>query len=188
MKAMGAPVRKPAPAAAGAASTSKSEAVGDAEEHVAGKVLRAGELLRVDHAVKHARFHFVLTENFLYYFRAKGDTTPYRAVSLDDLLVSNDADDKEGAPTFSVLTTGKTHRLQADTGVATRAWVQAIRIAVADYLARCVSFVSSNTPLPGHVSTGAATAPVVVPAADDAVLKRTLTLDARMKAFAQVCV
>ena len=62
-------------------------------------------------------------------------------------------------------------------------WPQAIRTAVADFLARCVSLVSTNTPLPGHA---AAAAPPPPPPADDVVLRRALTLDARMKAYAQV--
>lgn len=41
-----------------------------------------GELSRLDHAVRHARFHFVLTDCFLYYFRAKGDLAAYRVYFL----------------------------------------------------------------------------------------------------------
>jgi ankyrin repeat protein len=142
--ALGAPSTKQAPKkaaapAGGAASSSDANngggGGGDESCGVVGVVLKAGELVRVDHAVRHGQFYFVLTPQLLYYFRARTDATPHRAVPLDDVAVVDLADEGASA-SFTLTTTGKSHKLTAENGAATRAWADAINDAVRKYSAR----------------------------------------------------
>jgi ankyrin repeat protein len=158
LQALGAPSTKQAPkkAAAQQAVLRRSSdgnnsggGGGDESSGVVGVVLKAGELVRVDHAVRHGQFYFVLTPQLLYYFRARTDATPHRAVPLDDVAVVDLADEGASA-SFTLTTTGKSHKLTAENGAATRAWADAINDAVRKYSARHAKLVPHR-----HRSRGA---------------------------------
>jgi ankyrin repeat protein len=131
LTALGAPSTKLATKAKPAAAAAAAAPAASDDPSVVGHVLMSGELLRVDHAVRHGQFWFVLTQHMLYYFRARSDVTPHRSVPLDDVAV---VDVEENA--FTVVTTGKTHKLTAESAAQTRAWADAIGDAVRKYSAR----------------------------------------------------